>query len=208
MVTKKETAEQKLLKLIEASSGMGIATAKAQQQVVKKQNVLSVVKFVNQILLAGVIVAAAILCKEILSGLKLVNEKVTFTISSGKTKQPLSMDSIVPTIQNLTFYLSNIDRRNLFKPVEKQESRQTVEVSKENQRIAQRTSNLKLVGVSWLDQVDTASVMIEDTDKKITYFLRQGEKVGDVTVKTIYADSAVLGYDNEEIIIKYDKSQM
>ena len=86
----------------------------------------------------------------------------------------------------------------------------TVNVSKENRRVAQETKNLRLVGISWLDTVETASVMIEDTEKEVTYFLKEGEKIGnsDIVIKTIYAESTKLGYEDEEIIITYDETKM
>jgi len=44
--------------------------------------------------------------------------------------------------------------------------------------------------------------MIEDTQKNETYFLRQGEQLEGVTVKTIYTDRAVFSHENEEMTIK------
>ena len=84
----------------------------------------------------------------------------------------------------------------------------SVETAPENRKIVLLTKTFKLVGIAWLDTIDSASVMIEDTDKNVTYFLKQGEKIGDIIVKTIYADGAVLGYENEEMILKYDKTRL
>jgi hypothetical protein len=44
--------------------------------------------------------------------------------------------------------------------------------------------------------------MLEDTETGRTYFLRSGDKIQDFTVKTIYADRAILVFENEEISIK------
>ena len=54
--SKKETAEQKLLKMIEATSDSG-QKAKTEQKVLKKQTLLSVLKTVNQVLTFGVVAA-------------------------------------------------------------------------------------------------------------------------------------------------------
>ena len=63
-------------------------------------------------------------------------------------------------------------------------------------------SKYKLVGIAWLDLPETASIMIEDTHKKETFFLKQGEQLEGVTVKTIYTDRAVFSHENEETTIK------
>ena len=121
----------------------------------------------------------------------------------------MSEESLIPKVQAVSYYASEVKRRNIFQPYEEKTTTGVVTtgISKDSP-IVRKTKNLRLVGISWLDTVESASAMIEDTEKNMTYFLKKGEKMGDIIVKTIYADSVALGYENEEIIIKYDKSKM
>lgn len=204
-IKKKETAEQKLLKMIEDSSGADVSVSKTKQKVAKKQNTLSLMKVANKVLIVGVLGSIVFLGNEIISGAALTSKAIE--VPAGKKAKVLGDgDSQGVTIQRLSYYLANVNRRNIFQPFE--EAQKALEVTDKNKKIANALTKYKLVGVSWLDKIDTASVMIEDTDKKVTYFLHKGEKIGDIVVKTIYADSALLGYEDEEIIIKYDKSKM
>ena len=209
MIKKKETAEQQLLKLIEASSGAGsvAASVKTTKQVSRKQSLLSVVKTVNRFLLVGIIAVVALLVNEIIGGMELVNKKITFTFKPGSGKNELFSENVIPKIPGITFYLSQIEKRNFFQPYEKVET-PTQSTVGQNQRLSQMVQRFKLVGISWMDQVDTASVMIEDKNKGVTHYRKKGEAIDGITVKDIYKDSALLGYENEEIIIKYDKPQM
>ncbi len=206
-MAKAETAEQKLLKMIEASAGPGASGVKVEKKPEKKFNIISFIKIGNKVLMGGVILAGVLLVNEVRSGMMLLGREARFSGIRRIVNQPEGTEKFFPVIEGLSFYLSGVKRRNIFQPFEAA-IKNVVEVSAKNRRIAQKTANLHLVGVSWLDSVETASVMIEDTEKKITYFLQQGEKIEDIIVKTIYADSVELGYENEEIIIQYDKSQM
>ena len=208
VVKNKETAEQKLLKMIETSSDATATSSKQEQKIVKKQNVLTIIKTCNRVLLAGIGVILLLSVYEVAAGSNLLNKSVNLPTKQ-KIAKHVKTDAGVrmPQIQKLSFYLAAVDRRNIFQPYEEKAAK-NVDASGKNSRIARETQKLRLVGVSWLDKIDTASVMIEDTEKNMTYFLKKGEKIGNIYVKTIYADSAVLGYENEEIIIRYDKSQM
>ena len=206
---KKETAEQKLLKMIEASAGPSQqASAKTQKKVSSKQSVTSVIKAINNILLVGVLFAIASVVNQVYAGVQLLSRDSQFDVPKDLSSGPDKSEASVPSTQRVSFYLAAVKQRNVFQPYTPPDVKNVVEVSERNALIAQKTRGLKLVGVSWLDSVESASVMIEDMENKTTYFLRTGEKVGDVVVKTIYADSVELSYQNEEIIIRYDKSQM
>jgi len=202
MVKKKETAEQKLLKMIEAG---GASTTEKKSS--KKVNVLSLVKVINKFFVIGIVAAVLLLVYEVQFGLALVNKNVSFDSPRSASSRTVEVSNLIPTIQRISFYLSNVKRRNFFKPYEAI-VKNSPDASENNRLIARATADLKLVGVSWMDAVATASIMVEDKGKDVTYFLKKGEKIGNIVVKTIYADSAVLGYENEEIIIRYDKSQM
>ena len=106
-------------------------------------------------------------------------------------------DIALPSTPSVDYYLQIINERNIFKPY----------VAKTVQKAAVRglvqlMSKYKLVGISWLDLPETASVMIEDIQKNETFFLKQGEQLEGVTVKAIYTDRAVFSHENEETTIK------
>ncbi len=203
---KKPTAEQKLLQMIEAAQGGSALSSKNTQKISKKQNILTLLKLTNVVLGLGIVAVCVFLFAEIGSGIQLVSKDVKF-----KAPQDLQsgMAQVTGTgeVKPLAFYVNVLEQRNIFQPYENIE-KQIAAMDDEQSRIKRMTRSLKLVGVSWLDRVETASVMIEDTEKQETYFLLKGEKIGDIVVKTIYADSALLGYENEEMILKYDKPQM
>jgi len=206
ILKKKETAEQKLLKMIEASSSDGSASSKTRQKVSKKQDLLTILKTVNKFMLVGVIIVGVMVALEVKSGMDLMGQGINITSGSKKVFSG-PKNSLLPTTQNLPYYMAGVNRRNIFQPYEA-EAVTVNSQSQDQMNISLQTQNLKLVGISWLDHVDTASALIEDTDKQITYFLKKGQKIGDIEVTTIYADSVELGFENEEMILKYEKPQM
>jgi len=205
---KQETAEQKLLKMIEATSGKPPAAAASQKKVEKKANVLATIRIANYILILAIIGLLALIGLDINVALNAQDDQNKISLGKMTMSDALTPEQLIPGIKKLTLYLANVKRRNLFAPYE--EARQIVNTAtgEKMSEVAKATAKFRLVGISWLDNIDSASAMLEDTEKNITYFLQKGEKIGDIIVQTIYADGVELGYENEEIIIRYDKSQM
>ena len=228
----KETAEQKLLKLIETSSSQPATAGTTPQQDVARQMAQAVqggnfrfelpaaLRFLpasgsaggggnppfglrefNRILLYAMIAVLVFFAMDLLTGMKSLERKIDFPVDPNVSK---NLINIIPPVKDLASYLSPLEARNIFQPLEKKtavEEKQDVPPAPAK-KIAALTEKLKLVGVSWLDSPETASVMIEDSESGITYFVRQGEKVKDLTVKNIYTDRVVLTFEGEEITIK------
>lgn len=194
----KETAEQKLLKILESgkspSSNAGVAAVKVKAP--QRQFQFSV-QALNGLLVLVIVGCLAVLGYEISAGNQLLHKQVDFDLSGAG---PFSGDVEMPKPHDISYYAQKIGTRNIFKPYEKEQSDKVSVASKPN--LTKKLSKYKLVGVAWLDLPESASVMVEDTTTGMTYFLREGEKLDDVTIKTIYTDRAVFGYENEEITIK------
>jgi len=194
----KETAEQKLLKILETSgqmpkSSIGAGKAKGPQKKLQFS-----IKMLNGLLILGIIACFVVLALEFQSGSALVHKQVQFSLDS--SMPPKSLDVAEPKAKDIAYYAQKISERNIFMPYEKEVSDKANVPVKPT--VAKKLSKYKLVGVAWLDLPETASVMIEDSTTGATLFLREGEKLDDVTIKAIYTDRAVLSYENEEITIK------
>ena len=236
-MTKKETAEQKLLKIIESqgtsdtsSSGQTASGQQVAQQIASNVKgtglpafsipsvitpVLGIfkglvsskssgapfgIREINRLFLLAIVAVCFIFVANILGGMKLVNQKITFNLTSSEKN---FSDNFIPSLADISAYLENIKRRNIFRPFEKKvEEVVVVDENLPNQRITELTKDWKLVGISWLDTPESASVMVEDTKASITYFLKKGDEFHGVTIKNIYADRVLVGCEGEELTLK------
>ncbi len=203
---KKETAEQQLLKMIEASSGG--PTSADKNKTAKKQSFIQFVRIANRVLIVLFVIAVILVLNELVSGQNFLSKSQNIQIDQKTPRSITSESNMLPEFSEVDYYIAEAKKRNIFQPFKEGDTKNVVKVSSDNQNMADQVRKLRLVGISWFDTVESASVMIEDIDNKTTHFLMKGDKMGDIYVKTIYADSVKLGYDNEEIIIRYDKSQM
>jgi hypothetical protein len=191
----KESAEEKLLKMMQKSAPSVGVKPSAIASPPKKFKFTFSVGMLNTLLFLGIVACIIALALEMRSGFSLLRQAVDFPQES-KTGVLLS-DIALPSTPSLDYYLQKINERNIFKPyVPKIAKKAAI------QGLVQLMSRYKLVGISWLDLPETATIMIEDTRKKETFFLKQGEQLEGVTVKTIYTDRAVFSHENEETTIK------
>ena len=65
--------------------------------------------------------------------------------------------------------------------------------------ILDATEHLKLVGISWSNDPDA---IIEDTKDTKTFFVKTGQKIGEVKVQAIFKDKVILSYQGEETELK------
>jgi hypothetical protein len=223
----KETAEQKLLKLIEAEEGSpaenqavkevarsvrgrGFASAstpdflKSLPEFFKNSPLFRPGQFVglkqiNTFLLAVVLSVCVFLAVTIVSGVRSSDAKIDFQVTATTVG---GAPSVSPPLSKGREYLTKItEQRNIFSPAEEKTVEQQAGTV-ERQRIVDKTKDLRLVGISWPENAETATAMIEDKQTLITYFLKQGEEINGVRIQNIYADRVVLGFQGETLILK------
>ena len=53
-----------------------------------------------------------------------------------------------------------------------------------------------------MDTPESASALVENTISGVTYFLRRGEKINDVLIEDIFAESIIVSFQGEEMEMK------
>lgn len=235
----KETAEQKLLKLIEATDSKeaaeknqasNVSSGEAQKVLDSVRNVgiptiplpsflsnlanflknptsllqpssihsLGIKDF-NKIFFIVIVLVTLLFISDFTHGMKSSTGDFHFDMEDAITA---SGDNILPDFKDVSNYVERISKRNIFQPFERKVVKEAELVSDElkgMEKIAEKTKELKLVGISWLDTPESASAMIENTASGVTHFVKEGEAIQGVTVKNIFADSVILLYEGEEM---------
>ena len=238
-MAKKETAEQKLLRIIEegakesgeptgqAAAASATATSAAQsvassvkgpaisippimgsitgilaglQSILPKGKSFGL-KEINMIMVILIVICAVSLAGVYRGGVSHLKSSLDF-VSDVKAKGLQFASSVMPQYEDINNFLEFILERNIFRPYEKKQGDAASNAPVGTQNITLKLEKLKLVGISWLDSPDTASVMVEQIETGMTYFLKQGESFDELTVKTIYADRVIFGYQNEEMEVR------
>lgn len=232
-MAKKETAEQKLLRIIEDGGGAPAAGAEPQVAVASTaaQDIAAAVKGtgisippvfgvlseklqalsgtllgksfglkqLNTLLIILIVCAAVVLGAFYKSESGMVDKAVHFS-KMIEPSEAASVIRVLPQYEPLASFLEVILKRNLFRPYEKKEEVVT-DVPTGSEKVAAKVKELKLVGISWLDAPDSASVMVENAEGT-TFFLKAGDTVSDVLVKKIYADRVIFSYDDQEMEVR------
>ena len=190
-----ESAEEKLRKMMQKKAPSSSFRSSPSYSVKKKLKFSFTIGTLNTLLFLSVIACIIALVFEMRCGFALLDQRLDLSLES---KGNVSLSEIaLPSPQSVDYYLHDINERDIFKQYVPKAVAKPAALG-----LVQKLSKYKLVGIAWLDLPETASIMIEDTQKKQTFFLRQGEQLEGVTVKTIYTDRAVFSHENEETTIK------
>lgn len=187
----KETPEQRLARMMQEKN-----PSTQIPDVIKSRRKFSFsisLSLLNKLLTIAIVVVGVMVYLEFQRGMGLVNQEVVIEQVLQGDSQELEVAIVNPP--EISFYLNRLQTRNIFRPYEQP-------AEKKITTLTTKLSKYRLVGVSWLDLPETATVMIEDSATQQTLFLKQGDQLEGVTIKTIYTDRVLLGDDNEETIIK------
>ena len=99
-------------------------------------------------------------------------------------------------LNSLSFYLGEVDKRDIFSSPRVIKEKQKVESEKEKQEITNLVKNFNLVGIFY--EKGFAQAMIEDKTINKTYFVQEKDKLKQLKVKSISPEKVILEYGGEE----------
>ena len=155
-------------------------------------------RLANKFLLLCVLVIGVFFVMDFSRGMKESQTPVVFDVKQSDFDVA---NQVLPSVKDVVDYIAAASQRNIFRPFEKKVEEAKVAAPVENQKIKDKVTNLKLVGISWLNTPETATAMIEDKSTSVTHFLKTGEDLQGVKVDIIYADRVEVSYQGEKMTI-------
>lgn len=240
----KDTAESKLLKLIEetdakdkasdpqaAASSAAAVSAQASQVFNSVsavgvgaiaippflQKILTIfsrsaqpsadsgLRLVNRVLVIFILALGFFFMKDFSRGVK---ESQSVVSAQVKQKSFDLEGEVLPSVEDVGNYVAVVSERNIFRPFEKKVEEAKALAPLENQQIKDKLENFKLVGISWFNTPDTATAMIEDKARAVTFFVKTGDDLSKssdslkgVSLEVIYADRVEFSYQGQKLMI-------
>ncbi len=240
----KDTAESKLLKLIEetdakdkasspdAAASSGAVVSAEASQVLNSVSTVGVgsitippflqkilamfsrsaqpsagsgLRLVNRGLVVLILALGFFFMKDFSRGVK---ESQSVVLAQVKQKSFDLEGEVLPPVEDVGNYVAVVSARNIFRPFEKKAEEAKALAPLENQQIKDKLDNFKLVGISWFNTPDTATAMIEDKGRAVTFFVKTGddlskssESLQGVSLDVIYADRVEFSYQGQKLMI-------
>ncbi len=191
----KESAEEKLLKMMKRPASSIAAKSSLPAPVKKKFKFAFSIGLLNIFLFLGIIICCVLLVVEFLSGSAMLSTQVRFSLEA-KNKVPLS-DISLPAVPDVDYYLQQTKEWDIFKPYVPKPNKAAMVKD-----LQQQLSRYRLVGIAWLDLPETASIMMSDMQNNKVFFLKSGDEIEGITVKSIFTDRAVFSHNGEETTVK------
>jgi hypothetical protein len=187
---KKNTLDFKelFLKLKKKTFSFGIKKGEGDKK--RFFDIFGSLKIANRILAAGSGVLAVFLITDMIM-LKQNPDRI-FAETAGMEAAPFQKKPIT-LLKELSFYEEAAARRDIFNPPAKGYAKSALDTSP---RISELTKNLILVGIYWGAHPEA---MIEDAEAKKTYFLKRGDMVNGLRIRSILKDRIILEYQGEQM---------
>ena len=170
------------------------------QNQAKEQSGSIKVKTINQALVAGCVMLTLVILGNAVFEMKAVSRDF---LSRFDLSQKKMADLLMGGTHDVSQLFTGTPPRNVFAPVLEQVGAKEANSSEAALKLIEMVKTLKLAGISYFEgDASRTFCMIEDVQKNITTFLKQGESFSGLTVKEIKPDSVMLSLGTEELEIR------
>lgn len=161
------------------------------------------IKSVNRILLLCACIFVLYFLASTTTALVQLNNPSDLEAPAPENGSPINLMERVLLKKAVSYYLEKMGQRDIFrmgavkKVTTAEDGQTTMQVM--SSKVLDATENLKLVGISWSSNPDA---IIEDTKASKTFFVKPGQRIGEVNIQAIFKDKVILSYQGEETELK------